>query len=89
MSRDPIVDEVRAIRDAIAREHSYDLDSIFHMLRDCEAESGRRHVILPPRPVEADKAPKGPAGAAQSGATSVRRASPVRAARRGGSARRS
>ena len=29
MSDDPIVDEVRAIRDAIADENNYDLDAIF------------------------------------------------------------
>jgi hypothetical protein len=49
MKRDPIVDEVRAIRDAIAREHNYDLDSILRMLRASEAKSGREHVS-PPSP---------------------------------------
>lgn len=29
MSQDPIIDEVRAIRDAIAKEYNYDLNSIF------------------------------------------------------------
>lgn len=51
MSRDPIIDDVRAIRDAIAKEHNYDLDSIFQMLRARETASGRSHVTLPPRPV--------------------------------------
>ena len=51
MSRDPILDEVRAIRDAIAREHNYDLDSIFRMLRSRETTSGRPHVTLSPRPL--------------------------------------
>ena len=49
MNRDPIIDDVRAIRDAIAREHNYDLDSIFRMLRAREMTSGRSHVTLPPR----------------------------------------
>lgn len=49
MSQDPIIDEVRAIRDAIAREHDYDLDAIFRMLRTREITSGRSHVTLPPR----------------------------------------
>ena len=48
MSRDPIIDEVRAIRDVIAREHNYDLDSIFRMLRRHES-SESRHVKLPPK----------------------------------------
>ena len=49
MSHDPIIDEVRAIRDTIAREHNYDLDSIFLMLRTRETTSGRLHVTLPPK----------------------------------------
>ena len=52
MKRDPIVDEVRAIRDAIAREHNYDLDSILRMLRASEAKSGREHVSPPPPKVQ-------------------------------------
>ena len=65
MSRDPIIDEVRAIRDAIAREHNYDLDSIFRMLRAREATSERFHVTLPPkllpraRPTEPEDAAQG------------------------------
>ena len=44
MSRDPILDEVRTIREGIAKEHDYDLDSIFEMLRQSAASSGRAHV---------------------------------------------
>jgi len=43
--RDPIVETVRAIRDEIAREHNYDLKSIFRMLRRSES-SGVPHVKL-------------------------------------------
>ena len=46
MSRDPILDEVRTIREAIAKEHDYDLDAIFEMLRQSAASSGRAHVNL-------------------------------------------
>ena len=61
MSHDALIDEVRAIRDAIAREHNYDLDSIFRMFRDREAKSQEPHVRLPPkRPTGSD-----PADAAQ------------------------
>ncbi len=52
MKKDPIVAEVRAIRDAIAREHNYDLDSIFRMLCEAEARSTRVHVSPPPPSVE-------------------------------------
>lgn len=51
MSRDPVIDDVRAIRDAIAKEHNYDLDSIFRMLRSRETASGHPHVTLSPRPL--------------------------------------
>lgn len=53
MKKDPIVEEVRAIRDAIAREHDYELDAIFEMLRVTEAKSGRKHVSPPPPKVQA------------------------------------
>ena len=52
MNRDPIVDEVRAIRDSIARQHNYDLDSIFRMLCDRQAMSERQYVSPPPPSVE-------------------------------------
>jgi hypothetical protein len=48
MSRDPILDEVRAIRDSIAREHDYDLASIFRMLQQAERDSALAHVSPPP-----------------------------------------
>ncbi|MDO8795630.1 MAG: hypothetical protein Q7J25_13535 [Vicinamibacterales bacterium] len=67
MSHDSIIDEVRAIRDAIAREHNYDLDSIFRMLRTREAASERLHVILPPKLLQVAKATE-PEVAAQQGA---------------------
>jgi hypothetical protein len=55
--RDPIVDEIRAARDAIASESDYDLEKLAQALRKREAESGRRLVRLPPRrPIAARKA---------------------------------
>lgn len=49
MSDDPIVDEIRAIREAIAEENHYDLDELFQMLRTREAASQAPHVTLSPR----------------------------------------
>ncbi len=49
MMPDPIVDEVRAIRDAIAKEHGYDIDAIFEAFRRMEETSGRPHVTPPTR----------------------------------------
>jgi hypothetical protein len=49
MSRDPIVDEVRTVRDAIAREYDYDVKKLADALREEQRKSGRKAVRLPPR----------------------------------------
>ncbi|WP_438031583.1 hypothetical protein [Sorangium sp. So ce204] len=46
MTPDPIVDEVRAIRDAIAKEHDYDIDAIFEALRRQGAAGGTPTVPI-------------------------------------------
>jgi hypothetical protein len=48
---DPIVDEVRAARDAIAKESDYNIDKLAAAIKDREAHSGREVVRLPPRKV--------------------------------------
>ena len=45
----PIVDEVRAVRDSIAKEYDYDIAKIAEAVREREAKSGRTYVRLPPR----------------------------------------
>ena len=50
MKNDPIVDEVRKVRDEHARKHRYDLDAIFADLRACEASDSHKRVSLPPKP---------------------------------------
>lgn len=52
MTTDPLVDEVRAIRDEIAKECDYDVATIFESLRRLEAASSARHVTLSARRVE-------------------------------------
>jgi hypothetical protein len=51
MATDPIVDEIHAIREEIVRRHDYNLDAIVEMLQKASAQSDRRVVTLPPRPV--------------------------------------
>ena len=51
MISDPIVEEVRAIRDEIAKECDYDVDAIFQALRKLDATSGAKHVSLSARRV--------------------------------------
>jgi hypothetical protein len=41
---DPIVDEVRRIRDAHAAKFNYDLDAIFRDIKEQEKKSGRKYV---------------------------------------------
>ncbi|MEX1095850.1 MAG: hypothetical protein WED34_07360 [Planctomycetales bacterium] len=49
---DPIVDEVRRVRDAHAARFNYDLDAIFRDIKEQEKKSGRKFVSFPPRKVE-------------------------------------
>jgi hypothetical protein len=49
MTQDPIIQEVRAIRDQIASEYDYDIDAIFEALRTAETSSGKEHVTLATR----------------------------------------
>ena len=49
MKDDPIVAEVRAIRDELARQCGYDLKEIFRQLRQQQSISGRKYVRYPAR----------------------------------------
>ena len=49
MKDDPIVAEVRAIRDELAAQCGYDLKEIFRQLRQQQASSGRQYVRYPAR----------------------------------------
>ena len=44
MYQDPIVAEVRAIREAYAKRFNYDLDAIYRDLKEQERKSGRKMV---------------------------------------------
>ena len=49
---DPIVDEVRRVRDAHAARFNYDLDAIFRDIKEQEKRSGRKFASFPPRRVK-------------------------------------
>ncbi len=49
---DPIVDEVRRVRDAHAAKFNYDLDAIFQDVKEQEKKSGLKFVSYPPRRTE-------------------------------------
>lgn len=59
MQDDPIVAEVRAIRDELAAQCGYDLKEILRQLRRQQASSGRKYVRYPARRVTTaeDRAP--------------------------------
>jgi hypothetical protein len=52
MWEDPIVDEVRKVRDAHAAQYDYDLKAIYHALKQEEAASGRKFVKLPSKRIK-------------------------------------
>ena len=49
MKDDPIVAEVRAIRDELAAQFGFDLKEVFRQLRQLQASSGRKYVRYPAR----------------------------------------
>jgi hypothetical protein len=49
MTDDPIVAEVRRVRDEHAARFNYDLDAIFEDIQRMQRESGRTYVSFPPR----------------------------------------
>jgi hypothetical protein len=54
---DPIVDEVRRIRDAHAARFNYDLGAIFRDLKEQERKSGRKFVSFGPRKIDSTETP--------------------------------
>ena len=49
MWQDPVVEEVRAIRDAYAKQFDYNLEAIYRDLKEQEAKSGWKVVSLQPK----------------------------------------
>ena len=49
MFEDPIVEELRRVRDAHAARFNYDIEAIAEDIRRSERESGRTYVNYPPR----------------------------------------
>ena len=52
MARDPVVEEVRAIRDAFAKRYNYDIDAIVRALQEASADEGRQVVSLPSKHIK-------------------------------------
>ena len=51
MKDDPIVDEIRQVREMHAARFNYDLRAIYHDLKKQEQQSQRIFVTYPPRPL--------------------------------------
>lgn len=49
MWKDPIVEEVRRVRDAHAARFNYDLRAIYEDYKARERASGRQYVCFPPK----------------------------------------
>jgi hypothetical protein len=58
MQRDPIIEEIHAIREAFAKDHNDDLVAMFTTLRRHQRESGREVVSFAPRPCSTDALPQ-------------------------------
>jgi hypothetical protein len=57
MWEDPIVEEVRKVREAHAAQFNYDLQAIYQDLKEQEKKGGRTFVSYPPKRVSvAEKA---------------------------------
>jgi hypothetical protein len=56
MAKDPIVEEVRRVRDQFAREHGYHIGKIGQALRESEAKRGVKTVSLPPKKIRKKRA---------------------------------
>lgn len=54
MHEDPILAEIRAIREEYARRFNYDVRAILRDLREQEKRGSRTVVTLPPRRIEAE-----------------------------------
>ena len=48
---DPIITEVRAVRDEFAARFNYDVGAIFRSIREMQEEPGREYVRYPARGV--------------------------------------
>lgn len=49
LQTDPIIAEVRAVRDKHAARFDYNVDAIFKDIQDRQASSGRKYVRRPPK----------------------------------------
>ena len=58
---DPIIAEVRAIRQAYAARFDYDVEAMFRDIRARQEASGREYVRLPARRTTGDRSPRPPA----------------------------
>jgi hypothetical protein len=52
MWEDPIVEEVRKVREEHAAKFDYDLERIFKDIKEREGKGGHRVVSLPPKQLE-------------------------------------
>ena len=59
MKDDPIVADIRAIRNELAAQCGYDLKELFRQLRKRQASSGRKYVRYPARRIVPAEMTKG------------------------------
>ena len=55
LSRNPIIEEVRSARDAIAKKFNYDIERIGRAMQERQANSDRPVVRLPAKRIPVEK----------------------------------
>lgn len=55
MWQDPLVEEIRIIRDEYAGKFDYDLDAIYRDLKEKEIKNGRKLFTFPAKRLEPEK----------------------------------
>ncbi len=56
MKNDPIIEEIHQLRDEYASEFDYNLDAMFHDLKQKERKSGWKVVARAPKPFNSESA---------------------------------
>jgi len=58
MWNDPIVEEIRSIRDSYAKQFNYNLEAIFQDIKEQQSKSNYNYITLPSKFLKQEKSTK-------------------------------